>query len=274
LGHISLDQFEHSLLFPDGENQAQRSTGCGTIKGADVILNTAVVSLVYLEHDLRRIVTQWHEALPDAPIYLFCDGCDEETKAQIQHLLDDGIVILPEPIKAERRGYCNAMRNAYSWMHNNTSFEKILMVDSDGCYPPASVKKVYDSDAPNAIACRLNRKERWQESWYRYPYMRSEKYVMWILFGLWLKDYSAGLRLLDIAQADEVGKRTKYSKWGFYMEFDVLWYKMYGPLLSIPVDYNPQPTKTFSLRRMPDILWSEMVALLHLKWDLIFKRNV
>jgi len=231
----------------------------------DARKGVALVTLVYREPDIIQTVKAWKDAL-NIPIYIFADGVDDKTSADLEYLYLDGQIHLQ--MQLARKGYPRAMREAMIYMFQKTTYEKILVTDSDACYSIESLQSVLNTGADNISGYRVGR----NEVWYRNLYIKMEKPLMFLLFGLRMQDFTAVCRLMNAHSAYIAASQCKYSKFGFWAEFDVYWLNAFGAFKEIPVEYTAVPTKIYSPKKLPKIIVQEVLAILKLRlhrWHII-----
>lgn len=228
----------------------------------------AIITLVYREPHVFETIKSWKDLMPDVPVYIFADGYDEDTLAQLTWLSESDYakVIFSDT----RKGYPNAARDAMKYMYKNHfgDYAEILFVDSDDCYSAEEIKRMINlphKEGMDICGYRTNRKE----DWYRMPYIKSERILMRFLFCFKMEDYTCAFRRMDITRMYTTILQSKYSQYGFWMEFDAIYHNYFGNNWDeTPVKYTPQPTKIFPLKKMPRILMTEFIAILRTRWNL------
>lgn len=225
----------------------------------------AIITLVYREPHIYETIKSWKELMPDIPIYTFADGYDNTTYDNLMRLVREGIITFIG--SSIRKGYPNAARFAFNYMGQNylNDYDQILFVDSDDCYPVHEIKRMIEyPDNGDICGYRTHR----HEAWYRKPYIWSEKLIMRVLFGIKMRDYTCAFRRMWLDRAYATILYSRYSPYGFWMEFDAIWYSMFPAFVEIPIEYVEQPSKIFAFKRMPKILFKEFIAILKTWWNL------
>jgi len=236
-----------------------------------MVETVAIVTLVYREPNIIQMVQAWKREMPDIPIFIFADGCDDQTLASLEYLYLCGDIHYGMVPSRARKGYPKAAREAIIWMRNKTDFDWILFTDSDGCYSPESIRNVIETGLRENMSISGYRPNR-RETWFRMFYIKMESKIMRILFGMKMKDFTAVCRMMKTDVAAMVASQTKYSKYGYWMEWDAVWHSSFDDPKEIPTIYTPQPSKIYALRKMPKILWTEFWAIIKTRlrlWNLL-----
>ena len=223
---------------------------------------TAILMVAYKEYELSAYLQSLRSEMPLVPIYVFADGIDPQFKSELDKCSVIPLVFVN--CSDIRKGYSKAMREAMRWIYLNTKYSDIVTTDSDACYSAAVLNSMVQNTETNIVGYRTDRLK--QEKRY---YVSAQRFMMRALFHIKMKDYTNSCRKLCMQQMGETALRMKYSKYGFWMEFDAIWSSLdYRINEEVPVEFVSKPTKIFHLRNMPKILLYETMAIIRTWWSL------
>ncbi len=110
-----------------------------------------------------------------------------------------------------------------------------------------------------------------RDPFYRVVMSRVYNSLIGFLFGVWFKDINCGFRLIKRDVINSVIDETGTLKHCIASEFTVRAYKKGFRIREVPVAHIPRQfgtTKSFSLSRLPKVVWEMLVGLVKLRVEI------
>ncbi|MFC1590044.1 glycosyltransferase family 2 protein [Candidatus Omnitrophota bacterium] len=232
----------------------------------------------YINCDLSIIIPVYNEArviekvircfyekvvkkLPSAKLLIAEDGSTDGTKEVLRKLLQE----IPFTLISgkERKGYTKAFKDALGIAETKLVF----FSDSDGQQDPEDVFKMLSSinDFDIVSGYKSPRRDPFHRVFISWAY----NFLIFLVFGIRLKDIDSGFKLIKKEVIDTVLKDVTSMKHCVMSEFILKAHLSGFSIKEIPVKHYPREcgtTSIFSPTKLPGIIISILINLLEIKF--------
>ncbi len=212
-----------------------------------------------IERTLTELYAKVISKTDNAQVFISEDGSVDGTK-EILLSLQNKLGNLHVQTFPDRKGYPRATREAILGI--GIDFDYILFMDSDAQYEPNDFYSLWAQrvNADFVVGRRASR----AEAAYRRFLSRGLNWMSRALFHIAIRDVTSAFRLMKRELAQDVAKQVKYSKYNFWLEFTARSALLNVSTVEVDVMYRARSggSKVYGLRKMPKIVWYELLALL------------
>jgi glycosyltransferase involved in cell wall biosynthesis len=226
----------------------------------------AFVMPVYNEADtieatVRELFDKVVSKMGNVDVWVFEDGSTDGTKEVLEKLVDE----LPNfhaKMTKQKKGYPRAMREAFLSI-DPLEYQFLVAIDSDGQYDPDDFFKLWQimqRDSPKIV---MGRRVTRREPLYRRLLSHGLKFLERLMFPVQCEDVTSVMRLMRVEDAQSLAKEVCYSKYNFWLEFTARMALKNLTVIEIPIVYRERVggSKVYSLKKMPEVIISELKAL-------------
>lgn len=215
------------------------------------------ISLIILVHQeaesIEQVVKEFYEKvtskLPGSEFIVCEDGSTDGTKEILLRLKNKYQLTLD--LRAEKRGYTNAMRDGFAAARHSV----IFFSDSDGQHDPADFWKMYEklSDYDMVVGWKKNR----QDAWYRLVLTRVfNRFISWY-FKVELRDANCGFRVMNEQVVDFLLKQDWRLQYGNSAELTIKASRGGFKVTEMPVSHFPRRfgiSRGLPVKKLPQII--------------------
>lgn len=233
------------------------------------ISNLSVIMPVYNEADvIESVIMDFYkkvvEKIPNTKLIIAEDGSTDGTK-EILNALSKKIPFALISTK-ERKGYTQVFKDAL----RIADTELIFFSDSDGQHEPNDIFKLLRELNRNDIVSGYKFPRR--DPLHRIIISNVYNYLIYLLFGLQMKDIDSGFKLIKKEVIDNVLSEVVSFKHCIMSEFVLKAYLSGYKIKEVPVNHYPRKsgnTAIFAPKKLPLIISSLIRNLLKIKFELL-----
>lgn len=229
------------------------------------INNLSVIIPVYneaavIEHVIREFYKKVTDKIPNIELIIAEDGSTDGTKEILQKLNKEIPFILIS--SKERKGYARAFKDAL----RIAKTEWVFFSDSDGQHDPSDIFVLLkETDANDIISgYKCPRKD----SLYRIIISKVYNLLIYLLFGLKMRDIDSGFKLIKKGVIDNMLDEVTQLKYCVMSEFVLKAYLHGYKIKEVPVSHYPREsgkTAIFTPRKLPMIIVELVKNILKIK---------
>jgi len=216
-----------------------------------------------MEKIVRTYYNEVIRKIPNSEFIIAEDGSTDGTKEILKKLEREFPITVVS--SGKRKGYVKAVKDALALPKNNI----IFFSDSSGQHEPKDfwdlVKYIDNYDMV------IGRKAKRKDPYYRIFISRVYNKMIWVLFGLKLRDIDCGFRLIKKDVRDDVLPETSTLKHAISSEFTIRAFKKGYSIKEVPVHHYRRKIgdkKNFSPTNLTGVIIALLVDLLKLKKEL------
>lgn len=214
-----------------------------------------------IESVVRNFYSTLIRDFPGARLILAEDGSTDNTLAILKRLNNE----IPFSLHAfeKRKGYTQAFKDALSLAETPL----VLFSDSDGQHDPSDAFKMLPlSDRFDIVS---GYKHPRKDSFLRIFLSRGYNFLIFLLFGLKLKDIDSGFKLIKISLIKEISNKTTIMRHCVASEFMLRAFLCGYKITEIPVHHyqRSKGRSIFSLNSLPRTIIETFMDLFRLKLE-------
>lgn len=225
---------------------------------------TIVIPVFNEEGVIKEVINDFYNKvllkILNSELIIAEDGSTDNTKEILKELSKKvPFTLISSP---ERKGYTRAFKDALKLANS----ELIFFSDSDGQHDPSDIFKLLKEINDNHIVSgyKINRKD----PLYRIFISNLYNFLIYLLFGLKMKDIDSGFKLIKKEVVNSVLKETVILDYCIMSEFILRAYLKGYKIKEVPVSHNFRRsgmTKIFSLSKLPFIVVKIIKGILEIK---------
>jgi dolichol-phosphate mannosyltransferase len=238
----------------------------------------AIIMPVYnegltIENTISEIEEKMMKKLPNSLVKIYEDGSKDNTK-QVVRSLAKKYSWIELHTSHTRKGYSRAVRDALTSI-DDSEFEYLLFLDSDGQYDPHDFFALWDIMKAESLDIVMARRRNRTEPMYRIILSSGLRTLEHVLFDVQCKDITSAFRLMKTRVAKNLASKIKFSSYSFWLEFTARAAVEGYRIKEVSVTYRSRKdggkSNVYGLKKMPKIVSNELGTLERIWWE--YKRN-
>ncbi len=222
---------------------------------------------VYNEAEIiEGVVRSYYEKIirkfPGSEFIICEDGSTDGTRGILARIAKEIPVRLSTG--KEKKGYLRASRDALGLARG----EWVFFSDSDGQHDPADFWKLYEQREGFDLVVG-SRAER-NDPLFRKVLSRGFNLIVSLMFGVRIRDFNAGFKLMKGEVAEKVVPKIRHVKYGFSTELIVRAHNAGYKVREVPVKHMERKSgeaAQFKPGRIPRVIYEQMMGLLALRLE-------
>ena len=280
-------------------NKRTETVACVTPAREEVSAKVAIVMPVCneassIESTITEIKEKVMRFLPNSSLLIFEDGSTDNTNLVLSDLSRKyaWLRLSTSPGRSSRKGYSKAVRDALTSV-NETEYDFVLFMDSDGQYDPCDFFKLWkvmadrSSNTPKSSLSALRRsivmgrRVNRTEPPYRIILSTGLMIIERVLFGPGCQDITSAFRLMHTSAAKSLASRVRFSGQNFWLEFTARASEEGYEFCEVPITYRRRAftavesksvdnrmgsscskgSNIYDFKKMPKIVGNELAAV-------------